>query len=204
MNNYAGLAGSVVINPKDHKLIQYDASLALIGVGRSAYVFKINNTNHALKVFFPSYQHLAKVEADVYKIIQHIDYFPSLYESGSHYLVIDFIDGYTLFECLSRGIPVSENHIKDVDMAINLAREEGLNPSDIHLRNIIIHNGKIKMIDVARFKQGETDHQWNDLKTAFYRLYTKSFFPKKIPAFMMNWIAVLYKRFYRKSPIHIK
>ncbi|MBW8349775.1 protein kinase family protein [Bacillus sp. IITD106] len=204
MKNYVGLAGSVLINPKDDELIQYDSSLTLIGVGRSAYVFKIKNTKHALKVFFPSHRHLAKVEAEVYKRIQHIDYFPRLYESGSHYLVIDFVDGYTLFECLTRGIPVSENHIKDVDMAINLARKEGLNPSDIHLRNIIIHDGKIRMIDVARFKQVETDHQWNDLKRAFYHLYTKSFFPKKIPAFILNWIAVLYKRFNRKSLIHIK
>ncbi|MCJ8008806.1 protein kinase family protein [Lederbergia wuyishanensis] len=203
MNKYSGLANSVVINPKNHKLIHYDASLTLIGAGRSAYVFKINNTNQALKIFFPSHQYLANVEADVYKSIQHINYFPKFYESGIGYLVIDYIEGYTLFECLTRGIPISENNIKEVDMAIQLARKEGLNPSDIHLRNIIIHNGKIKMIDVARFKQVETDKQWIDLKNAFYHLYTKSFFPKKIPAFILNGIAVLYKRFNRKSAIQV-
>ncbi|MBS4202415.1 protein kinase family protein [Bacillus sp. FJAT-49732] len=204
MNKYSGLAKSVVINPKNYKLIQYDASLTLIGVGRSAYVFKIKNTNQALKVFFPSHQYLAKVEADVYKSIQHIGYFPTLYDFGPHYLVIDFVDGYTLFECLTRGIPISESNINEVDIAIQLARKEGLNPSDIHLRNIIIHNGKIKMIDVARFKQIETDKQWLDLKNTFYRLYSKKYFPKKIPAFILNWIAFLYKRLNRRSAIQIK
>ncbi|MBS4220668.1 protein kinase family protein [Bacillus sp. FJAT-49711] len=204
MNKYRELAESVVIDPNNHKLIQFDASLSLIGIGRSAFVFKIKNTQLALKVFFPSYRHLAKVEADVYQSIQHIDYFPQLYESGTHYLVIDYVDGYTLFECLTRGIPISENNIKEVDIAIQLARKEGLNPSDIHLRNIMINNGKVKMIDVARFKQIETDTQWLDLKNAFYRLYTKRFFPKKIPASILNGIATFYKIANKRSFVPIK
>ena len=35
-----------------------------------------------------------------------------------------------------------------------LARQRGLNPSDIHLRNIFLTDrGEIKVIDVARFGQ---------------------------------------------------
>ncbi|MDI5789968.1 hypothetical protein PO124_21010 [Bacillus licheniformis] len=42
--------------------------------------------------------------------------------------------------------------ICEVDRALNDARRKGLNPSDIHLRNLILTpSGTIKVIDVARF-----------------------------------------------------
>ncbi|MEK3889211.1 protein kinase family protein [Bacillus sp. FSL K6-3431] len=198
------LAESVIITNKHNKpeIIKYDDSLTLVGVGRSAFVFKIQHTNKALKVFFPTHRHLAQEEADVYKSIQHIDFYSALHEAGINYIVIDFIEGYTFFECLTRGIRISEKEIQKVDLALKLARKEGLNPSDIHLRNILITSNKdIKMIDVARFRQRKACNQWLDLKTAFYRYYNKRFFPKKIPAFILNWIAAFYKFFHRQNTI---
>ena len=55
-------------------------------------------------------------------------------------------------------------------------------------------DNEIKMIDVARFRQTITCNQWDDLKNAFYHFYTRPYFPKKIPAFILNLIAALYKR----------
>lgn len=204
MHYFKTLAETVVIGYKNNKPVihQYDKSLTLAGTGRSAFVFKIEHTNKVIKVFFPKHQHLAQEEADIYKSIQHIPYYPVLYEAGFNYIVIDYIEGYTLFECLTRGIPISEAEIKKVDHALTLARDEGLNPSDIHLRNIFITPTKeIKMIDVARFRQVKACNQWLDLKIAFYRFYVKRFFPKRIPAFILNWIAVFYKSFYRQNTL---
>lgn len=204
MSLFEKLAQSVVIGNKCNRplIIGYDDSLTLAGVGRSAFVFKIQHTNKVIKVFFPEHQHLAKEEAEVYKDIQHIDYYPVLYEVGMNYIVIDYIDGYTFFECLTKGIEITEEEIKKVDLALTLARKQGLNPSDIHLRNILITSTKeIILIDVARFRQLKTCNQWLDLKIAFYRFYTKRFFPKKIPAFILNCIAALYKFFHRKNII---
>lgn len=175
--------------------MDYDPSLTLVGVGRSAYVFKLPQTNKAMKVFFPKFIHLTKEESEIYKILQHISYYPTIYEVGPNYLVIDYIEGSTLFECLTKGIHLSNEIVKEIDKALQLARQEGLNPSDIHLRNILLTpDKKVKIIDVARFRQTKDCMKWRDLKYAFYHYYKKRYFPKKIPAFVLNSIAALYKK----------
>jgi predicted Ser/Thr protein kinase len=197
LSQYSSLADSVKIIMKKGKplLADYSKSLKYIGQGRSAYVFKIKHTNKAIKIFFPEFVQIAEEEADIYKKLQHIPYYPALYEGGPNYLVIDFIKGLTLFECLVAGVKLNEEHIKEIDHALGLARLEGLNPSDIHLRNIIItQDKKIKLIDVARFRQTKNCYQWNDLKQAFHRFYKRPYFPKKIPAAVLNLIAAIYKK----------
>lgn len=190
-------AASVAIASGEHKpiLLAYDPSLTLIGTGRSAYVFKLPQSNKALKVFFPAYSHLAKEEAEIYQILKHIAYYPTLYEAGSNYLVIDYIEGSTLFNCITKGIVISDDTIKEIDKALQLARQEGLNPSDIHLRNIFLTLDKeVRIIDVARFRQTKACIQWRDLKYAFYHYYKKRYFPQKIPASMLDILGVLYKK----------
>ena len=196
MQNYNDLAASVKISDdKKYSLLDADPSLTLIGKGRSAYVFRIHSTNKALKVFFPDQIQTARVEAEIYRTVQSIDYYPTLYAAGLNYLVIDHIEGNTLFECLTLGIPITEENIEEIDHALQLARKEGLNPSDIHLRNIFITSEKkVKIIDVARFKQVKSCNQWHDLKSAFHLFYSKSFFPKRIPGFILNSIAAIYKK----------
>ncbi|GIN93943.1 putative serine/threonine-protein kinase YrzF [Siminovitchia terrae] len=201
MNFYKKLAESVQIQYIDGKpvVVGQADSLKLIGVGRSAFVFMIKNTTKAMKVFFPGLHNIAMEEACVYQMIKHIDFFPNIYESGSNYIVIDYIEGHTLFECLTLGIPISEKDIKEIDFALYLARKKGLNPSDVHLRNIIITpKGSIKIIDVARFRQSKKCHQWEDIKSAFYHFYLKPHFPKRFPAILLNGIAYLYKKIYQK------
>ncbi|MFJ7744555.1 protein kinase family protein [Peribacillus sp. NPDC097295] len=196
MPQYDKLAQSVKIaNDKNHTLMAADDSLSLIGTGRSAYVFRIQNTNLALKVFFPTYTQTAKIEADIYRTVQNIEYYPTLYDAGDDYLVIDYIDGRTLFEHLTIGIPVTEEKIKEIDHALNLARKVGLNPSDIHLRNILITSQKkVKIIDLARFRQTKSCKQWHDLKRVFHLFYRRPYFPKRIPTFILNSIAAIYKK----------
>ncbi|MCJ7843254.1 protein kinase family protein [Lederbergia sp. NSJ-179] len=206
MDFYKDLADSVVIHYQNKKplLMGHKETLTLVGVGRSAFVFKIKNTDKVIKVYFPEFQHLAQEEAEVYQAVQDIDYFPSIYTSGLNYIVIDYIEGHTLFDCLTLGIQISEKEIEEVDFALSLARNIGLNPSDIHLRNIIMTpKGGIKIIDIARFRQTKPCPQWRDLRKAFYRFYRKPLFPKKVPAFLLNAIAVFYKkRLYKLDKDH--
>jgi len=195
LKTYQTLANTVIISNKNNRLIRFDDSLKLVGTGRSAFAFKIKSTNKVMKVFFPAFVHIAKEEAEIYQVLQDIPYFPTIYESGPNYIVMDFVEGHTLFECMTRGIRITPDHIKEIDYALSLATDKGLNPSDIHLRNIFItSNGDIKIIDVARFRQTKDCTQWCDLKTAFHRLYLKRFFPKKIPAVLLNIVAFLYKK----------
>lgn len=195
MNTYQELANTVVISPKKNRLIHYDDSLKLIGTGRSAFVFRISNSSKAIKVFFPDFTYIAKEEAEIYKVLQDIPFFPTIFDAGLNYIVMDYIDGRTLFECVNRGIPITTNHIKEIDEALLLASSKGLNPSDIHLRNIFITStNDIKLIDVARFRQTKNCTQWSDLKSAYLLYYKKRLFPKKIPATIMNTVAFIYKK----------
>lgn len=194
MNNYLELANSVVFNKKN-RLISYDKSLKLIGTGRSACVFKVKSLNKAIKVFFPDSTYIAKEEAEIYQSLQDISYFPFIYEAGVNYIVMDYIDGYTLFECMTHGRIITSDHIKEIDYALSLASDLGLNPSDIHLRNIFItSDDEIKLIDVARYRQLKDCRQWNNLKKAHRQFYSKRYFLKKIPSPFLNIVAFLYKK----------
>jgi predicted Ser/Thr protein kinase len=197
LKSFSELAESVKFKVKGTRVevVHKDAALEFIGAGRSAFIFKIQSTDKVIKVFFPPYTSIAKEEAKIYETLQGNTYYPAMYEAGSNYLVIDFIAGDTLYECLSKGIPITKESITEIDAALKVARLKGLNPSDIHLRNIFITNeGNIKIIDVARFKQTKDCTQWSDLKKAFYKFYCTPFFPKKIPVFILNIIAALYKK----------
>lgn len=194
MKPYQTLANTVIIDKKN-RLIDYDNSLELVGTGRSAFVFRIQSSNKAIKVFFPEFTRIAKEEAEIYTILEHLSYYPFIYEMGSNYIVIDYIEGLTLFDRLAQGKIITSDHIKEIDHALSLASAQELNPSDIHLRNIFItSSGEIKIIDVARFRQQKHCRQWHDLKKAYNQLYCKRFFPKRIPASQLNLISFLYKK----------
>ncbi|MDQ0207779.1 protein kinase family protein [Alkalicoccobacillus murimartini] len=180
---------------KHTRVIAFDPSLTLVGSGRSAYVFKLPGENKALKVFYPPYEQLAVQEADIYQQLSGTSHYPIFHESGDGYLVIDYIEGSTFFQCLVQGKVVDSKQIEQVDLAIEEAYSAGLNPSDIHLHNLILTNdGSVKVIDVARFKQTKQCTQWFDLKQAFTRYYSKRFFPKRLPAFVLNSISTCYKK----------
>lgn len=174
----------------------YHIDLKLVGVGKSAAVFQIKSTGLALKVFHPLFDYLAVEEAKIYRTLEQIPYYPTLYESGSNYIVIDLIEGSTLYECLVQGIEVSEQIIYEVDHGLKLARDKGLNPSDVHLKNIFITtNGNIIIVDVARFKQDQYCPKWKDTKKAFYKYYQKGIIPKKMPAILLDTIGTLYRKY---------
>lgn len=197
MKSFSELAQSVKFSKKGSKVLlnDKDPSLEFIGAGRSAFVFKIHSTDKVIKVFFPQFTKVAKEEAEIYKVLSDTPYYPNLYDSGCNYLVIDYVKGNTLFSCLEKGLPITKENIKEIDHALKLARSKGLNPSDVHLRNIFLTpSGSIKMIDVARYRQTKKCSQWNDLKTAFFKLYSHRVCPKKFPALLLNIIALLYKK----------
>jgi len=194
LNTFEELAKTVIISKKN-RLTAYDDSIILVGTGRSAFVFRIKTTTKAIKVFFPDFIHIAKEEVAIYKVLQDISYFPSIYDSGLNYIVMDFIDGLTLFECVTQGKPITPAHINEIDYALSLASNLGLNPSDIHLRNIFItSHDEIIIIDVARFRQVKNCRQWDNLRKAYHQVYTRRFFAKKMPESFLNIVAFLYKK----------
>ncbi|WP_303965645.1 protein kinase family protein [Sporosarcina ureae] len=191
---YQELVDSIIINNKN-RLLDYNSSLQLVGTGRSAFVFRLISSNKAIKVFFPDSTYIAKEEAVVYQSLTSIRYFPCIYETGANYVVMDYIEGDTLFDCMTKGRVITDAHIKEIDYALSLASNTGLNPSDIHLRNIFITpDDQVKLIDVARYRQKKDCRQWSNLKKAHRQFYRKRFFWKKVPSAFLNAVAFLYKR----------
>lgn len=197
MNHYEQYAGvTFEQHGQDTRVTAYHPDLELHGIGRSAAVFRIKAKRLVIKVFFPGYTHIAGEEAVIYRKLEGLSQFLSLYEAGPNYIVIDYIEGKTLFECLIEGIWIDPAYIKQVDEALVAARRLGLTPSDVHLRNLILTpEGRIYLIDLARFRQGQqVDHQWEDLKR-MYRLYRLRFMPKRYLERLLNGVAYLYRTF---------
>ncbi|MGI1805630.1 serine/threonine protein kinase [Exiguobacterium sp. TDN 0502] len=168
-------------------------ALDWIGTGRSAYVFRIRGTDRVIKKFFPSFRHLAALEGGIYEQLTAFPTYATMYEYDLDYIVLEYIEGQTLFECLVSGTYIPETVLSTVDAALTEARAVGLNPSDIHLRNILLTANGPRIIDVARFRQTEPCTQWDDLKKAYQYIYTKPFFPKKLSETFLNAIADVYK-----------
>ncbi len=182
------LAHSVIYrkNSRFDKVKEKSEELTLIGKGRSAYVFALTEGGRkmALKVFFPEYQATAVKEAAIYEKLAGSAFYPDIYETGDSFILMEYIKGETFYNCLKKGIAISDNMIQQVEEALSDARAAGLNPSDIHLRNLILtETGAVRVIDVARFEQTKTCTQWNDLKSAYHSLYKKPIFPKRFRVF---------------------
>lgn len=139
---------------KTTKVIHQPKEFTLVGRGRSAAVFRIGSENRAVKVFYPAFHHLAAKEAEVYRRLNNTFYFPAFLEEGANYIIVEYLSGVTFYDCLVKGLEITPRMVDGVDQALDFAKSKGLNPSDIHLGNIIFTNKKeIKIIDVVRFTQ---------------------------------------------------
>ncbi|WP_257348874.1 protein kinase family protein [Pseudalkalibacillus decolorationis] len=202
MANAIQLAEQVTL--QSNHLLKKPHQLKLIGKGRSAFVFKIESEAKVIKVFFPEFEHLADQEAKIYKQLGNSTYFPTIYETGPNFIIMDYIEGHTFYECLINGIPITKDMIERVDEALDHARSRGLNPSDIHLQNLILTtDGEVKVIDVVRFTQQKQCFQWDDLKDAHQKFYYgKRLSNRKIPKYVIQLVALFYKKLY--APFRVK
>lgn len=197
MKDIRKLVRAVVMEPRgiETKLLGQPLGTTFVGAGRSAFVFKLDDEEKVIKVYFPEFSHLAQEEADIYRELHDIPYFPKIYEHGNDYLVMDYIRGKTFYDCLVEGVVVTEEMINKVDVALDMARGKGLNPSDIHLRNMILTpDGDVKLIDVVRFRQKKDCMQWQDLKKAYYFYYRRRLFPKRLSPVVIDLISKSYKK----------
>ncbi|RQW22608.1 MULTISPECIES: protein kinase family protein [Bacillaceae] len=181
-------------NKSKYHVKAHHPDLTICGIGRSATAFKLKEEPLVLKVFYPPYETIAEQEQHNYRKVKESSYYPTLYESGSNYLVIDYIDGRTFFQCLEEGIPILPDYVHQVDQALSYAKRQGLNPSDIHLHNLLVtKENRVHIIDIARFSQTKPCYQWNDLKAGYYKHYHRAYFPSKVPRWMMNLVASIYR-----------
>ncbi|MBN8190539.1 serine/threonine protein kinase [Bacillus sp. NTK074B] len=145
-----------------------DETLRCVGVGTDAAVFQsINAPDFAFKLYAEDKRYKINIEEKVYQTIGDCPFFSTCYAAYDTLLVLSFEEGPTLFDCLLQGIQIPCQVVQDVEAARHYVREQGLNPRDIHLKNILMQNGRAKIIDVSEYVHPGNDFRWEHLKKAY-------------------------------------
>jgi predicted Ser/Thr protein kinase len=169
--------------------------LQCIGIGTDAAVFRnMQVPSYAFKVFADDKKIKMVTEQQVYKQLGETHYFPTCFGSGSNYLVLSYEKGMTLYDCLIKGIHIPKQVIQDVEDARAFVYSKGLNPRDIHLKNILMHENRGKLIDVSEYRNPGNDMRWDYLKKG-YDEYYQLIDGKAVPL----WIVETVKRWYNQS-----
>lgn len=167
-----------------------------VGVGTDAAVFRWSDSpDFALKVFSNDKIHKIEPESRVYLTLNQSEYYPIYHGKGSNFLVLSFEKGVTLYECLLKGIHIPKQVIEDVDNARQHALEKGLNPRDIHLKNILLQQGRAKIVDVSEYLQPGNDNRWEYLKEG-YQKYYHLIDGTPLP----HWILETVRKWYNQTP----
>lgn len=146
--------------------------LKCIGVGTDAAVFQsLKVPAFAFKKYAINKVDKVKAEADVYEKLGDSPFFSTCFASYDDYLVLSYEEGNTLFDCVLQGIHIPEQVIDDVEAAREYVRSKGLNPRDIHLKNILLQNGRAKILDVSEYVQPGNDFRWEHLKKGYEQYY---------------------------------
>ena len=170
-----------------------------IGVGTDAAVFQfLEAPEFAFKVYAENKKDKLEAEAEVYAQISDSPYFSKCYGVNDQLLVIKYEEGLTLFDCLLQGVHVPDQVIQDVEEARGYIRQIGLNPRDIHLKNILLQNGRAKLLDVSEYIKPGNDFRWEHLKKAHAEYYT-IIDGKPLPFWLLDTIRKWYHHWNRYS-----
>ncbi len=182
-------------NP-DNELVTIEkipSELKLVGYGTDAVVVQHPDfPDKVFKVFADDRLYKIDQEFKVYQMLGDSPYFARCNGRGENYLLLSYEQGPTLYECLREGIEIPEQAVLDVEKGREEARKKGLNPRDIHLKNVILQQGRAKLMDVSEYLKPGNDKRWDYLVEGYYELYPL-IRGRKIPAWLMESVKMMYK-----------
>ncbi len=184
------------VNSRDPvEVREHPAHWRCIGVGNTAAVFQPKDVpDLAVKVFADSHAGIAAHEAAIYEQLGDSPFFPRYFGHGERYLLIEYREGTNLYDCLLQGIFIPEQVIIDVDEAIRYARSCGLNPADIHVKNVLVHEGRGYLVDLSDYRKMGECKRWTTLKKAYYDYYLDLYKPgMAVPSWLLETIRKWYK-----------
>jgi predicted Ser/Thr protein kinase len=166
-----------------------DKKFTLIGCGCTSAVFRSKKFPYmAVKIYSKEHRKEVFLETLAYKKVRGIKYFPKLYLYGKNYLVMEFIEGQNLYDCLIEGIDIPDKVINQVDTAIDLAKARGLKPSDVHAKNIIVNENTVRLIDLSDYLTAQHVTRWDRLKFLYKTVYKPFVKGHKIPKKLIDVI----------------
>ncbi|NGZ77327.1 serine/threonine-protein kinase [Saccharibacillus alkalitolerans] len=181
------------------------AGWKLLGTGNYASVFEHPSLpGKVVKVYAPGRPGWQE-ECDVYEKLGTHPAYSTLHAAGvlddRYYLVLKKLEGKTFYNCLRDGTYIPEKAVRDVDKALDYARSRGLNPKDVHGKNVMLKDGRGLVVDISDFLQAGPCVMWKDLRKAYFKLY-KPLMPKRpfpMPDWTMDSIRYLYRRLRKKA-----
>lgn len=172
----------------------------LLGVGNyAAGLIHPDFPEYVIKIYAPGRLGI-KEEVEVYKKIKSHPSYSECFYHAENYLILKRLNGKTLYSCINEGIPITESVINDIDEALKYARSLGLNPHDVHVKNVMIVGERGVVVDISDFTKSKRCFLWEDFKKAYYKIYLPLFY-KSHPAiseFYLNIIRRGYRLFKKK------
>ncbi len=168
--------------------------LQCIGIGTDAAVFVYEPMpTYAYKLYATQALPKKDAEIEVYRALVGSPYYPVFYGAGERYVVISHERGLTLYDCLLLGVPVPRQVIDDVEEARSFVREKDLNPRDIHLKNVLLQDGRAKVLDVSEYIHDGNDKRWEHLVWAYDNVYPL-IEGRKLPLWVLDTVKNGYYR----------
>jgi RIO-like serine/threonine protein kinase len=177
---------------------EIDRRYPLLGEGLSGKVYEFED--YAVKVFKPDAGE--KNDAILLSRLSGHAAFPRLHYREEGWMIVDKVNGHTLWQALQGGEKLKENLYAQIEETVELCYEKGVVPDDLHLNNIMVdQEGRVKFVDVGRFfhtdhGQAYKDALAEDLETLKYcglfRFFSSSKRRRKRPWFSSD-------RYYRRS-----
>jgi hypothetical protein len=168
----------------------------LLGCGNYAAVLVHPDYDQMIvKVYAPGRPGI-EPETEVYRRLGQHPAFSECYDAGENFLVLKRLHGVTLYDCLHRGKRIPATVIRDIDRALDYARQQGLHPHDVHGRNVMMADGRGLVVDVSDFLQQEDCSAWRDLRWAYYWIYRPLIGPfgYRVPYVTLDWLRSTYRR----------
>ncbi|KKI90199.1 hypothetical protein WQ54_19615 [Bacillus sp. SA1-12] len=167
----------------------------IIGKGNFAAVFTHFSLDGRVVKVYAENRYGIKEEILAYKKLGNLTAFSKLFEYGDRYLVLKRLNGITLYQALIEGVYIPHSVIEDVDKAIEDAKQLGLNPTDIHGKNVMMKDGKGFIVDVSDFLKPYNCPKWKHFKRFYYFLYLPLFKIMNIP--IPYWFLEIIRKGYQ-------
>ncbi|NGM84607.1 serine/threonine protein kinase [Paenibacillus sp. 7124] len=143
----------------------------LLGSGNyAAVLFHPEYEDYAVKIYAPGRPGLQE-EVEVYRRLGSHPAYSLLYYAGPNFLLLKRLRGVTFYNCMKRGIPITDQAVRDIDEALEYAVSRGLHPHDVHAKNVMLGDGRGLIVDISDFLKQEDCTMWSDFKKAYSRLY---------------------------------
>ncbi|MGB7416064.1 MAG: serine/threonine protein kinase [Thermosynechococcaceae cyanobacterium] len=188
------------VDPHNPVMVHYlPIPWRLIGTGNyAAVVAHPDFPNLVVKIYAPGRPGF-EAEVEVYRRLGQHPAFSQCFHAEKGFLVLKRLQGVTLYECMHQGLKIPPQVIREIDEALDYARTMGLNPHDVHGKNLMMDQGEGLVVDVSDFLKPESCSAWADLKRAYYFLYRPflSRLPVRFPYALLDLTRFVY-RLYRR------